>query len=140
MRIIKRFWKYVNKKGPDECWEWKAAKDGTGYGLITIKMVMHKAHRVSWAIAHHTWPIPNGFQINHTCDNRSCVNPAHLYLGTQQDNMQDRSSLTPDMVREIKRMRKAGYRQNFLAKKYGVSNASIHDICKGKRWSNIKCS
>ena len=137
MNIIKRFWKYVDKQGPNECWEWIGCKDNNGYGQLGIKGKKQGAHRISWAIAHKTWPIPIGKQINHTCDNESCVNPAHLYLGTQQDNMRDKSALTLEDVREIRKFRTEGYKLRELEIMYGYTTQFIGQICSYKRWKNV---
>ena len=83
---LARFWAKVDKSG--ECWVWTAALHTTGYGIFGIggKRV-DRAHRISWAIANG--PIPEGAHILHHCDNRPCVNPAHLFIGTNQDNVND---------------------------------------------------
>lgn len=86
---IYRFWKYVDKKGVDDCWEWTGAKTSNGgYGQLTLpKHNVQRAHRLSYFLA-------NGYLdtklfIRHKCDNPSCVNPNHLVEGTHQDNMND---------------------------------------------------
>lgn len=85
-----RFWKKVDVRGPDECWEWQSAKLETGYGLIR-NVHPHKpshlfAHRVSYFL---TKGDPGDLYVRHKCDNPPCVNPLHLELGTHQENLND---------------------------------------------------
>lgn len=84
-----RFWRHVNKGSPYECWVWTGSNDGKGYGQISAGAGRSpiKAHRLSWEI--HNGQIPAGMVICHRCDNPKCVNPSHLFVGTQKDNMVD---------------------------------------------------
>jgi hypothetical protein len=87
MTLDERFWPKVDKSG--ECWEWKAGRTAVGYGQICINNKMVLAHRVSYSMVHG--PIPKGYDIDHICINRGCVNPAHLRLATRKQNMENRS-------------------------------------------------
>jgi hypothetical protein len=87
--FTQRFWKKVNKNANNDCWIWFSAKTGRGYGLFSINNVRHYAHRISYEIT--KGEIPDGMYVCHTCDNPSCVNPSHLWLGTAQDNAIDRN-------------------------------------------------
>lgn len=85
--VEERFWKRVWIGGEDDCWPWRKKLNDAGYGIFSDGSVASRAHRVSWTIKHG--PIPSGLIVRHRCDIRSCVNPAHLELGTQADNVND---------------------------------------------------
>ncbi len=124
-----------------------------GYGVLSVRGKRTYAHRAAWMEAHG--PIPKGIMVCHHCDNRECVNVAHLFLGTQKDNMQDmarkkrytlrdvrgtnhpRAQLTDDVVVALRRGHAQGSSFRELAKKHGLTYANVYDVVKGRSWSHV---
>jgi len=138
------------------CWIWTGNRLVTGYGQfrLTPHLKTHKvlAHRMSWEI--HNGPIPVGMFICHKCNNPPCVNPDHLYAGTQKDNMQDRivsgrygsqpkgsnhhaTSLTEADIPVIRKRRANGERAMDIAADFHVAPSVVSGICRGVRWKHV---
>ena len=83
---LQRFWEKVQKKSGG-CWTWLGAKNNQGYGNFNVGGKFERAHRIAYCLS--IGEVPAGLFVLHHCDNPSCVNPKHLFLGTQKDNMQD---------------------------------------------------
>lgn len=125
------------------CWPWMASLDGRGYGQLgggRAGAPNFRAHRVSWEM--HRGPIPSGMNVLHSCDNRRCVNPTHLFLGTKADNTQDmwkkgrntRRKVTDDQVHEI---RASALPYTELARTYGIASEQIRNIKRGYSFKHL---
>jgi hypothetical protein len=150
-RDIKRFLSHVNINDLFDCWEWTGRKKETGYGITYFKGKESKAHRVSYLLSYGT--IDNNLFVLHKCNNPSCVNPAHLYLGTPQDNMNDmvkanrscdnhgennpNSKLTEKQVIEIIELLKTNISQVKIAQIFSVSKYIVNEIKTGNTWKHI---
>jgi len=145
MTAEERFWRYVDC-GMD-CWLWLAYKDPNGYGKFKYQGTYKLAHRVSYII--HYGEIPEGMCVLHKCDNPSCVNPLHLFLGTMQDNVNDmidkgrccsgekhpNSKRTQQQIDNIRLIySNGGISQKSLGDMFGVSSRSISNIVNNKTW------
>lgn len=153
MKLID-FWNRVDRRGVDECWEWKGAKDRKGYGLVMIENKSRRVPRIAWEITNG--PIPPGMQVCHKCDNPPCCNPNHLFVGTPKDNVHDciakgrdryacgepnaQSKLTEEMVREIRSRYKRYSRKDGsgkMAKEFSVDRNTVFRAAVGKMWRHI---
>lgn len=136
-----RFWRSV-RKTPKGCWIWLLVPGQNGYGVIRTESKEGArqigAHVFSWIL--HNGSVPEGLFVLHKCDNRLCVNPGHLFLGTQIDNVRDALSkgrlwrkLTIREVKSILRS-KGKCSQQSLADKYGVSQCMVSKIQRREWW------
>lgn len=152
--IIDRFFSKINTNNPKGCWIWTACTNYAGYGVAWNGNKVVRAHRMSWVI--HNGCIPKGNHhgtcVCHTCDNRNCVNPDHLFLGTQQENLTDmcvkgrqalgcdngQSKLTEKSVLKIRELYATGkHSQKNIAVEYGVDPSLISYIVRRKNWKHI---
>jgi hypothetical protein len=151
---IARFWSKVKVGCASECWEWQGQILHNGYGAFAIGDKNLKAHRISYEFFFDA-DIPNGLCVCHYCDNRKCVNPSHLWLGTHTENMADMNAkgrgrvprgterpnaiLTEDDVRAIRQRHsteKVTHVQ--LAREYGVHDSTIARLVNGQNWKWLK--
>jgi len=140
--LAERFWAKVNTSG--ECWQWTGSVRTTGYGQFGWPDGSpRQAHRVAWELTYGE--IPDDLFVCHHCDNKLCVNPDHLFLGTQLDNMRDMRSKGRAAVLErhpmarltwvqIDRIRQDHRTQSVIAADYGVSQTLIGKIKRGLVW------
>lgn len=137
-----RFWKKVQKT--DGCWLWIGNwKSPSGYGIFGIGKKGYIASRYSYEL--HKGPIPDGLYVMHGCDNPLCVNPAHLSVGTQKENILDAVKkgrmhggykLTADDVRKIRALR-GKMMQTEIAKKFGIHVNGVSRIFLKQRWARL---
>lgn len=144
------FWAHVKKGNEGQCWDWQGhIPAGRGYGVLNYNRKFYRVHRLSWEI--HNGPIPDGLFVCHTCDRRRCVNISHLWLGTHEDNQNDKiekgrtpkgqdagpSKLLEADVREMKRLFHQGAKRKDIAAIFGVPYYTLCDILNGRTWSHI---
>lgn len=142
--LIERFMEQVDAP---ECWIWKGVIGNTGYGSLRVKDKNNSTHRLSWELFHG--PIPNGLFVLHTCDNKRCVNPQHLFLGTQLANRRDSITkgrsrkgaiLTEDLVAALRREARGKRRFTYtgIGRQLGASSTIIRNAVIGKKWQMVK--
>lgn len=155
-----RFWSKVKVSNPNDCWTWIGSFYGNGYGKFhqTISKGVYKqfcSHRVAYMIS--KGEIPDGMVVCHKCDEHSCVNPNHLFVGTQADNLKDMdkksrrvtydrsgernpsAKLTAEDVKSIRSKYKPNiYTGRMLAEEYGVSIPLIEKILSRKVWKEVE--
>lgn len=145
------FWSCVDMSG--ECWLWMRGRNQYGYGVTRARSgTRGVASRVAWELTHGAPPA--GACVLHSCDNPPCCNPAHLFLGTQADNMRDKAAkgrahrlrgakngnsiLTADDVRAIRLRCSSGETQVDVAHSIGVSRRAVWGIVHGKTWTHVE--
>lgn len=154
-----RFWPKVAVMGMDECWLWQASFRTDGYGVFGYQRGhLVAAHRFAYVLTHGE--IPDGLWVLHRCDVKACVNPAHLFLGTVQDNADDmvakrrhwahigkevalkgeangNARLSEDQVREIRSRHAAGESALSLTRDFPVSHPMIRNIVHRRNWKHV---
>lgn len=152
---MSRLFTHIKVDPATGCWNWQSTRHKTGYGHFTIvwqradgtrQKRAEYAHRIMYRVTHGEPPADR--MVRHSCDNRLCVNPDHLSLGTHQDNMQDAvdrgrtargernamARLTVDRVREIRRRVAGGESMLGLSRELGISFTCVFDVCHRLTW------
>lgn len=143
-----RFVANFKQRSIDECWEWHGAVGRNGYGRFAAYGRTGGAHRFSWHL--YCGPIPAGLLVCHHCDNPKCVNPAHLFLGTQRDNIHDSVKkgrmksnghacrcLTTEQVAQVRQFGQEGLNLRQIAVQFGVSRTTINRVLLGQRYVDV---
>ena len=149
---IEIFREHCNASYEDECWNWSGSKDSSGYGKLGTGKNILSAHRVAYTL--YKGAIPAGLHVLHTCNNPACVNPAHLYAGTQKQNKQDSvrqnrhhkpkgslngsALLNEAAVLKIKELLANKVAVPLIAKQFAVCCGTIYNIKAGTAWSHVR--
>lgn len=152
--IVSRFWSHVERRGPDDCWDWKASLSHNDYGRFKIASYeTRQCNRVAWAIANER--DPGNLLVRHTCDRPQCCNPTHLLLGTVKDNSDDKIArgrhrsgrqdgehnghaiLTNAQIGEIVGLFSTKLTNFDIGIRYRVTHSLISRIRTGRSWQKV---
>lgn len=147
-----RYFEKVDRRGPGECWTWTGSKDQFGRGYFLYEGKVRRAPRVAWAL-HYGVPFPDDRDACHTCDNPTCVNPFHIWPGTESENLRDaenkgrvrhvmgeehvNAKLNPEKVREIRARHAAGEPKAALAREFGIEASTVYGVVIRKSWKHV---
>lgn len=149
---IERFWRGVDKRGQDECWEWQKCRTKGGYGVMNVRRKILHCNRIGWTIENGR--IPDGMIICHKCDNPSCCNPNHLFVGTDLDNCRDRemkgrghdrtggnhgrATTNEHAVILMRQIYSSGkYTHKKIAEMFKIKHSAVSDIMLRRCWNHI---
>lgn len=160
--VKQRLLSKIDTTEEDKCWEWRGTKNQKGYGSVSVRVSNGKSrsfttHRLSYALWHNV--DPGCLMVCHKCDNPSCINPSHLFLGTAKDNYWDsknkgrascigtfkrngalnpRARYTEDQVREMRKLFDSGWTIRQIVEKFGGVHGGVHAIVKRINWKHVK--
>lgn len=145
-----RFWSRVSTGPLGDCWLWRGAVHRDGYGSFKMSGQQVAAHRAAWILTRG--PVPEGMLLCHHCDTPACVNPSHLFIGTNGDNLADMARkgrslrgernghavLREADVRAVRRRAALGESIRQLAREFGITDSSMRKAIRGHSWSHVR--